>query len=142
MNLGKLRQSLILHEGIELKPYKCTADKMTIGVGRNLDDVGITHEEAMTMLDNDLDRCMDDLGRNVPGWRLHSEVRQNVLIEMVFNLGINRFLKFAKMHESLKRYDYNAAANEMLNSKWAKQVGKRAVTMANMMRSGEWHVPN
>jgi lysozyme len=138
VNIEKLRKSLILHEGLELKPYKCTADALTIGVGRNLDSVGISSDEAMMLLDNDLDRCIDELGRRIPAWRLHDEVRQNVLIEMVFNLGITRFMTFRKMLEALKRYDYSAAANEMLDSRWANQVGQRSRTLAQMMRSGQW----
>lgn len=138
MNIDKLRQSLILHEGFEPKPYKCTADRTTIGIGRNIQDVGITMDEALFLLDNDIERCLHDLWRNLPGWRLHDEARQNVLIEMVFNLGINRFLTFQKMLAALQVYDYNRAANEMLDSRWAQQVGQRAQTLADIMRTGEW----
>lgn len=137
MNKEALRQSLILHEGIALKPYRCTADKLTIGVGRNIEDNGISMDEALMMLDNDIQRAIDDLGRNMKGWRLHDPVRQNVLVEMVFNLGITRFLKFQKMLDALQVYDYNTAANEMLDSLWARQVGQRAITLSEMMRTGE-----
>lgn len=136
MNIEKLRQSLILHEGLELKPYKCTADALTIGVGRNLDSVGISSDEAMMLLDNDLDRCIDELDRRLPGWRSHNDARQNVLIEMVFNLGMPRFLSFKKMHEALKQRDYSAAAAEMLDSRWERQVKQRAHTLASIMRDG------
>jgi lysozyme len=138
VSIERLRQSLILHEGLELKPYKCAGGALTIGIGRNLDSVGISSDEAMMLLDNDLDRCIDELGRRLPSWRLHDEVRQNVLIEMVFNLGMPRFLTFRRMIQALKRYDYSSAANEMLDSRWSRQVGQRSRTLAQMMRTGQW----
>jgi len=138
MNIAQLQKSLIKHEALKTKPYKCTADKLTIGVGRNLDDVGITEDEALYLLKNDIDRCVADVGRNVPEWKKHNECRQNVLIELCFNIGINRLLGFKKMLAALQKNDYATAAAEMLDSKWAKQVGQRSATMANMMRTGEF----
>jgi lysozyme len=138
MNLDHLQKSLVLHEGLKLKPYQCTANKTTIGVGRNIEDNGITVNEAMMMLNNDIDTCIAELGRNLPGWKLHDEVRQNVLIEMVFNLGMPRLLTFRKMLAALAAYDYDQAAKEMLDSRWAVQVGGRAKTLAQMMRTGKW----
>jgi lysozyme len=138
MNIPKLREMLALHEGVILKPYLCTAGKTTIGIGRNLDDVGITREEADMMLDHDIDRCIAELDRSVPRWRTHNEVRQNVLIELVFNLGISRFLGFRRMLAALAASDYATAAKEMKDSRWYTQVGKRAVTLCEMMRTGEF----
>ena len=66
MNLAELREQLVIHEGMRLKPYKDSVGKLTIGVGRNLDDVGITEVEALELLENDIHRVMDDLDRNVP----------------------------------------------------------------------------
>jgi lysozyme len=137
MNIEELRKSLIKHEAIKLKPYRCTADKLTIGVGRNLDDNGITEKEALMLLDNDIENCTKDLDRNVSGWRSHNEFRQNVLVELCFNIGINRMLGFKKMLAALQKNDYATAAVEMLDSKWAKQVGQRSATMAQMMREGK-----
>jgi lysozyme len=137
MNIEELRKSLIKHEAMKLKPYRCTADKLTIGVGRNLEDVGISVDEADFMLDNDIKRCMADLDRTVPTWKTHNDIRQNVLIELVFNLGITGALRFKKMLAALQKNDYASAAVEMLDSKWAKQVGQRSATMAQMMREGK-----
>ena len=137
MNIEELRKSLIKHEAMKLKPYRCTADKLTIGVGRNLDDNGITEKEALMLLDNDIENCTKDLDRNVPEWKKHNEFRQNVLVELCFNIGINRMLGFKKMLAALQKNDYASAAVEMLDSKWAKQVGQRSTTMAQMMREGK-----
>jgi lysozyme len=136
MNRATLRQSLMHHEGLRFKPYHCTAGKVTIGYGRNLDDVGITITEAEAMLEADIDRSVDELDRVKPGWREHSDNRQNVLIEMMFNLGAPRLMGFRKMWAAIDARDYTKAAIEMLDSRWAKQVGKRAETLANQMRAG------
>jgi lysozyme len=138
VNRERLHKSLILHEGLKLKPYQCTANKLTIGVGRNIEDNGITVDEAMMMLDNDIETCVSELNKRLPGWTEHNEVRQNVLIEMVFNLGAPRLMGFRKMIAALERKDYEQAAKEMLDSRWAVQVGNRARTMAQMMRTGKW----
>ena len=136
MNQAALIDSLIKHEGLKLKPYKCTADKTTIGVGRNLDDNGITEVEAMLLLKNDIDTCVTELDRTRPNWRQHNEIRQNVLVEMVFNLGMPRLNKFTKMWAALEAKDYNEAAKQMRDSVWARQVKGRAVTLAEKMRLG------
>ena len=137
MNQAALIDSLIKHEGLKLKPYKCTADKTTIGVGRNLDDNGITEAEAMLLLKNDIDTCVTELDRTRPNWRQHNETRQNVLVEMVFNLGMPRLNKFTKMWAALDAKDYPKAAAEALNSQWAKQVGQRAGTLAAKLAAGK-----
>lgn len=136
MNLAELREQLVIHEGMRLKPYKDSVGKLTIGVGRNLDDVGITEVEALELLENDIHRVMDDLDRNVPWWRTLSEDRQLVFADMVFNLGINRFMGFKNMLRAAKEANYEEAARQMLDSRWATQVGARATKLATAMRSG------
>jgi lysozyme len=136
VNQAALIDSLIKHEGLKLKPYKCTANKTTIGVGRNLDDNGITEAEAMLLVKNDIDTCVTELDRTRPNWRQHNEIRQNVLVEMVFNLGMPRLNKFTKMWAALEAKDYNEAAKQMRDSVWARQVKGRAVTLAEKMRLG------
>lgn len=131
-----IRQQLIHHEGLRLKPYRCSAGKLTIGVGRNLEDVGISREEAMRLLDNDIGRCRGELADSVPAYLRLDETRKNVLIDMCFNLGIAGLLEFENMLAAVEAGDYDKAADEMLNSKWAGQVGKRADTLAEMMRRG------
>jgi lysozyme len=130
-----IRELLIKHEGLRLKPYRCTAGKLTIGVGRNLDDVGISEEEAFSLLDNDILRVRREAG-SFAWFRDLSTERQNVILSMVFNLGIDRFKGFKRMIQAVSDGRFEDAATEMLNSKWAAQVGKRAVDLAEIMRSG------
>ena len=132
----RITELLVQHEGMRLKPYKCTAGKLTIGVGRNLDDVGITNYEAMALLKNDIARVKQELYGNLPYFEALDETRQVVLIDMCFNLGISRLLKFKKMFLALNAGLYDVAASEMLDSRWAKQVGKRALELSIMMKGG------
>ena len=136
MLIAQLKQDLKLDEGLKLKPYHCTADKLTIGIGRNLADVGISEDEAMILLENDIKSAYGALDRNVKWWRKMHEPAQRALCNMCFNLGITRLLKFKKMLSALERGDYHTAADEALNSKWAKQVGSRADRIANLIRKG------
>lgn len=134
LDINALKDQLILHEGLELKPYQCTADKTTIGVGRNIQEVGITEDEARYLLDNDILRVCGELDDTVHWWRDLSDARQRVLIDMVFNLGITRFLKFKKTIEAIKLGQYDIAADEMLDSAWSRQVGQRSKTLSDAMR--------
>ena len=134
LDVNALKDQLILHEGLELKPYQCTADKTTIGVGRNIQEIGITEDEARYLLDNDILRVCKELDDTIHWWRDLSDVRQRVLIDMVFNLGITRFLKFKLTIEAVKEGQYDIAADEMLNSAWSRQVGQRSKTLSEAMR--------
>jgi len=127
------------HEGLRYKIYLCTGDKRTIGYGRNLDDRGISKDEAELMLKNDIKIARYDLESNA-GYYYHNidTTRQAVLIDMVLNLGWPRFSKFKKMAQALRSSDYELAAVEMLDSRWATQVGNRAIELAEMMLTGEW----
>jgi lysozyme len=136
MNREKLIQLLKKHEGLRLKPYKDSVGKLTIGVGRNLSDVGIFEEEAEMMLMNDIDRCIDDLDYHIPWWDSIDEIRQMVLVDMCFNLGIFGLLGFKNTLESIKFGNYEKASQQMLDSKWAIQVGNRAKELSEMMRGG------
>lgn len=132
MNLAKLKADLVRDEGLRLKPYRCTAGKLSIGVGRNLDDVGISKAEAMAMLDADLEWVRDDLDRNCPWWRRMPEPAQRALANMLFNLGWSRLSAFRNMLAALQAGDYEAAAEECLDSKWATQVGDRSRRIVNL----------
>lgn len=139
MNLEKMREQLILHEGLKLKPYTCTGGKLTIGVGRNLENKGINHDEAMFLLDQDIDECVRDcivIAGGLQKWNQLSDARQRVLVDMRFNLGGAGLRSFRRMLAALQRSDYPMAAVEMLDSRWATQVGQRAVRLAQMMREG------
>jgi lysozyme len=136
MDSEKLIRELTRDEGLRLKPYRCSAGKLTIGIGRNLDDVGISHGEAEIMLRNDIARAEADLDRDLPWWKTLDEVRRRVLVNMAFNLGIRGLLGFKNTLELVRTGRYLDAAQHMLDSKWAKQVGPRAVRLATMMRDG------
>lgn len=136
MDRTALKDQLIAHEGLRLKPYADTVGKTTIGVGRNLDDRGISMHEAMILLDNDIETVEDDLDQRMPWWRGLTEARQRVLADMCFNLGIARLEGFRNTLSAIKAGDYAAAAESMLASKWATQVGRRAHRLAKMMREG------
>lgn len=123
------------HEGLRLKPYRCTAGKLTIGYGRNLDDVGITEREADILLSADLADAHDDLV-NFSWWAGLSPQRKAAMIDMRFNLGPGRFRGFRKMLGALSDGDYDAAARELLESRYAQQVGQRAETLAELIECG------
>ena len=127
-----------LHEGKERKVYRCTSGKLTIGVGRNLEDLGLSDKEINFLLRNDLNRVQLELMENVPCYKDLSDPRQAVLLDMCFNLGISRFLQFKMMLTALEMEEYEEAAKEMLDSKWARQVGKRSVRLAEMMHGNRW----
>lgn len=130
--------SLILaHEGERLKPYKCTQGYLTIGVGRNLDTRGITQEESRFLLSHDLEQAEHDARIYFHAFDFLTDARKMVLIDMAFNLGLAGLLRFKKLQAALERQDFSAAAKEMLDSRWATQVGQRAITLATMMETGE-----
>ena len=134
--MSKLIEQLKMHEGFRSKPYKCTAGKLTIGYGRNIEDVGISKEEAELLLQSDIVNCVGLLASN--NLLYGASDRDDVLVNMCFNLGINRLLKFKKMIAAYKAGDYELAAKEMLDSKWARQVPNRAKELAEQMRTGEY----
>ena len=135
-HIDKLLEQLIKHEGMELKPYKCTSDKLTIGVGRNLQDVGITKEEALVLLENDVRNVEQQLKHYMTWSETLDPVRRAALINFVFNVGIGTALKFENAMAALKQSDYDTAAAELLNSRWSTQVGSRAQELAAQMRTG------
>ena len=134
----RLREMLIRHEGMRLKPYRCPAGKLTIGVGRNLEDVGISEYQAFYLLDNDIRRAeataAECAGRHGVLWEGLPEDARLVLLNMAFNLGY-RLGGFRKMFAALRKGDYEDAAREMLDSRWARQVGQRAIELAEIMKN-------
>ena len=133
-----LIEQLKRQEGLKLKPYKCTADKLTIGVGRNLEDVGISEEEAEMLLQNDINRATKQILAEFPWTRELDEVRFSALINFTFNVGIGTVGKFVNAMALLKAGSYDMAADEFLQSRWAKQVGQRAIEVTEQIRTGEW----
>lgn len=130
-----LWQQLIRHEGIRLKVYSDSVGVPTIGVGRNLKDKGITHAEAMILLEHDIDECVRDC-HTFPWFDSLDSVRQRVIVNMRFNLGAVGLRKFKNTLAYVARGEYDMAASNMLRSLWARQVKGRAVELADMMRSG------
>lgn len=133
----KLKHLLISHENYKQFPYTDTTGHLTVGIGRNLSDRGISTTEAFYLLDDDILYFSSKLAHYLPFFIELSENRQIALIDMCFNLGVQGFLNFKNMIAALASHDYDRAANEMLNSKWAEQVGDRATCLANIIRTGE-----
>ena len=141
--LVQLKANLTLHEGKRLFPYLDTVGKLAIGVGRNLDDVGISEDEISLLLENDIRRAMKDCILNLPFFIELDPVRKAVLVELAFNMGIGNatrgLLSFKNTLRAVSEGRYGDAADGMLKSKWARQVkGARAGRLAGMMRTGEW----
>jgi lysozyme len=137
MNLDALSAQLAPEEGTRLKPYRDSVGKLTIGVGRNLDDVGISQDEADYLLVNDIKRTVADMSRLIPWWTKLDEIRQRVLADMCFNMGTAEIaVEWPNFCRQLQAAQYDQAADNMLSSVWAKQVGPRAIRLAEMMRTG------
>ncbi len=134
MNLDQLTADLRRDEGERLKPYRDSVGKLTIGVGRNLDDDGISASESQIMLQNDILRVGVDLDQHLPWWRNLDNNRQNVLANMCFNLGINGLLEFKHFLGALLALNYELAYDEMISSKWATEVGGRATRLAAVIK--------
>jgi len=139
--MDKLIDSIKHHEGCKLIPYQDTAGKMTIGFGRNLTDNGINLKEAEVLFQTDLANAIEDF------WKLPFSVilncnadRRRVLVEMLYNMGLSKLLGFTKMIGALEASDFQLAPDEMLDSKWAKQVGERSRRLANTMKTGVWWI--
>lgn len=134
MDMDKLKAQLRVDESVRSKPYRDTAGKLTIGVGRNLDDVGLSDTEIDALLVNDISRATRLLDSHLAWWRTLDDPRQNVLLNMCFNLGILRLMGFHLALGAMQSGDWATASQEMLHSAWAGEVGERAVRLAAVMR--------
>lgn len=124
------------YEGFSKLPYKCPTGHLTIGYGHNLEN-GISKEAAEFILQEDLARAERAVKNSFPWWWKLDDARQFVLVDMAFNMGPG--LKgFKKMLAAVEAGDFDKAAEEMLASKWAAQVGRRAVELSKIMEKGEW----
>jgi len=152
-------EELIKHEGLKLQVYKDTLGIDTIGIGRNLEDRGISQEElddldipnmdviyeygiteadAVYLAQNDVQIVEEELLRAHPCVDRLDSVRQLILMDMAFNMGVPRLCKFQKMWNAIHEEKYDVAAKEMLDSRWANQVKSRAIKLANAMHNGEF----
>lgn len=140
MNLTKneLEYALVRDEGLVKLAYEDTVGKITIGVGRNLDDLGITNEEAMYLLRNDIERVKMEVADRCEWVEKLDATRRNVIYNMVFNMGISRFLGFKKTIALIEAGDYLGASVEMKDSKWCGQVGNRCSRLSETMATGEF----
>ena len=123
-------------EGFRKYPYRDTLGNLTIGYGRAIDIVGLSEEEATYLLENDLKKAIGDLERYLPCYKNLDAVRQGVLQNMTFNMGIYHLLQFKTMIGALEAKNYTGAAQDMLASLWAKQVGLRAQRLSLLMETG------
>ena len=157
-NKDLLMEKLISHEGLRLQVYKDSLGIATIGIGRNLEDRGITPEElewmdipnmaivhtmgiteadAMYLAQNDVQIVEEELLRSHPCVENLDAVRQLVLVDMAFNMGVPRLGKFKKMWAAIHENNFEEAAKEMLDSRWANQVKSRSTKLAHAMHTGE-----
>lgn len=138
-----IKELIKKHEGTNIvngrhMPYRCTAGKLTIGIGRNLDDKGISDMEADAMLDNDIKECVKQCVKHIPAFYGLDIVRQDALIDMCFNMGINSLLGFKNTLDHIEKREWKEAAEGIRNSKYAQQVKGRAVRISNMIETGKY----
>jgi lysozyme len=152
-------EKLIAHEGLVLQVYQDTLGIDTIGIGRNLEDRGISKEElddldipsldhiyeygiteadAVYLATNDVQIVEEELSNAHPCVDRLDSVRQLVVMDMAFNMGVPRLCLFKKMWNAIHEEDFSTASKEMLDSRWANQVGSRSVKLANAMHNGEF----
>jgi lysozyme len=133
-----LADQLRRDEGCRLKLYQDTVGKWTIGIGRNLSDVGISQEEADLLLQNDIKAATVSLESTFPWTMALDDVRKDVLLNMVFNMGVGGLATFRGTLSLLEAKDFSGAAQAMLASKWAEQVGPRAQRLSIQLESGTY----
>ena len=138
---NKLKEMLKRHEGVKTHAYKCSASKITVGVGRNIDPkggIGLTEDEIDYLLQNDIDRIISELDFQYEWFSDLNSSRQDAMIDISFNLGQTRLRKFEKALTAMSKGDWEEAADEFMDSKWAKQVGHRSKELTNIIRTGSY----
>ena len=133
----KCKNLIIKHETYKEFPYIDTTGHLTIGFGHNLEARGLSYPVSSLALDEDITFWMVNLDRMLPIYKTLDPTRQAVLIDMCHNLGLHGVLEFHQMIEALEAKDYEGAASAMLESRWASQVGQRAIEDAYIMKTGE-----
>ncbi len=147
----QIAQHLLMDdEGIELFPYfdccgkffrKCSCakqGKLTLGIGRNIEDIGISENEAIGLCLNDVKRVTVEIEKNFPWFKTLNTPRRIVIFSMCFNLGIQGFKGFKKAIKCIESGDFASAAKEMLTSQWASQVKERANRLARILETGQF----
>ena len=138
-DMDKMIEQLVDHEGLELHPYEDSLGILTIGVGRNLEERGISEDEAFYLLGNDIEIIWDELIKQHPIVEDLDDQRQMILLDMAFNMGVPRLGKFKKMWAAIEDGDMIEASKQALDSRWADQVGSRAERLAERLTSGLPH---
>jgi len=139
--MSKLTEMLKRHEGVETHAYTDSVGKITLGVGRNIDPsggIGLSEKEIKYLLSNDISRVELELFNTFAWFESLDEVRGDALVNICFNLGLPRLKKFKKALAAMEAKDYNLAAIELLDSRWAVQVGQRAIELSLMIETGEY----
>ena len=139
--MKKLIEMLKRHEGVETHAYECSAGKVTVGVGRNIDQrggMGLSPDEIDYLLENDIERVIKELAREYPWFSDLDDVRKDAMIDIGFNLGATRLRGFKRALSAMESGDYKVAATEFLDSRWAKQVGGRALELSDLIKTGEY----
>ena len=139
--MKELIQMLKRHEGVKSHAYKCSQNKITVGVGRNIDQeggIGLSDDEIVYLLQNDVERVIKELASEYPWFNSLDEVRKDAMIDIAFNLGQTRLRLFKRALAGMEVGDYEKAAEEFLDSKWATQTGKRALELADMISTGDY----
>ena len=138
---NKLTEMLKRHEGVKTHAYKCSASKITVGVGRNIDPkggIGLTEDEIDYLLQNDIDRIISELDFQYEWFSDINSARQDAMIDISFNLGQTRLRKFEKALTAMSQNNWSKAADEFMDSKWSTQVGNRAKELTNIIRTGKY----
>lgn len=139
--MEQLLAMLKRHEGVESHAYECSEGKITVGVGRNIDSeggIGLSEEEIDFLLKNDIERCIIELSSEYDWFVDLDDIRKDAMVDIAFNLGITRLRLFKRALAAMAEGNYKQAATEFLDSKWAKQVGGRALELTDMISSGEY----
>ena len=124
-------------EGKRQFAYEDSVGKLTIGIGRNLSDRGLSDEEIQYLFDRDRDAAIKE-AESFPWFGGLNTVRKMVIADMIFNMGLPRFSSFVRTIAAIEARDYEAAARQMMDSKWFRQTGRRAQRLVSMMATGEW----
>ena len=135
--MSKLLDQLKRHEGYRKFPYSDSVGLLTVGIGRNLEHVGISEEEAEILLANDVEVARQ-AASTMDYYESLSDERKDAVVNLIFNMGLSRFLGFKKMNAALYIADYDLAAIELLDSKYAVQVGDRSRELASQIKTGEY----
>jgi lysozyme len=150
MNTQRVIEQLKRHEGLRLYVYDDATGREirkgsrvqghpTIGVGRLLTSArGLSTIEIEMLLENDIEVVVDELNRNVPWWNELNEARQAVMVNLCFNLGWPRLSLFENMLDAAEKGNWDRASDELMDSKWFRQVGLRGLELVEQLRTGAW----